>query len=172
MKLLLSSWLTVAEWVAGDHSQPATWSYGVHNNVAYHKSWRTTQVQFQETNQQADWGNWYWSTANVASLSYQSGTDSVVRSNFASNGTLPNTQDTNYRAINNAWPVFGFANNIGTVASTLVSTRYTLGLCQQEAINFNGTSSVVPLPSLWTNYFANDLDAVRSVSACTRINMI
>lgn len=51
-KLFLSSLLIIAKWVADDHSQPATWSYGVYSNVAYHQSWRTTQVQFQETNQQ------------------------------------------------------------------------------------------------------------------------
>jgi len=41
-------------------------------------------------------------------MSYQSGQDVTVRGNFLSNGDLPNTQDTDYRAINDDWPVFGF----------------------------------------------------------------
>lgn len=148
------------EWVAGDSNQPATWSYGVSNGVAYHKSWRTTQIQFQETNDQADWGNWYWSTANTASLTYQSGADVLVRGNFASTGKLPNTQDTNYRAINNNWPVFGFANSLGSLGSTSINVHYSLGLYQMQAITFNGASGVVSLPSLWTSYYPDEVAAV------------
>jgi hypothetical protein len=41
-------------------------------------------------------------------MTYQSGADVTVRGNFLNMGDLPNTQDTNYRAINDNWPVFGF----------------------------------------------------------------
>jgi hypothetical protein len=41
-------------------------------------------------------------------MTYQSGADVTVRGNFLNKGDLPNTQDTNYRAINDNWPVFGF----------------------------------------------------------------
>jgi len=51
---------------------------------------------------------WYWSTAATSSLTYQSGSDVNVRGNFLNNGVLPNTQDTNYRAISDNWPAFGF----------------------------------------------------------------
>lgn len=44
-------------------------------------------------------------------MTYQSGADSNVRGNFLNNGALPNTQDTNYRAINNNWPVFAFGKS-------------------------------------------------------------
>ena len=130
------------------------------DGVAYHKSWRTTQVQFQETNQQADWGNWYWATANTASLTYQSGADVNVRTNFMNGGNLPNTQDTDYRAINNAWPVFGFSNDLGSVGNSPINTHYSLGLYQQNAITFNGASGIVSLPSLWASYFSDEVSAV------------
>ena len=57
---------------------------------------------------QAHWGSFYWSTAAVNDMTFQSGADVTVRGNFISNGVLPNTQDTDYRAINDNWPVFAF----------------------------------------------------------------
>jgi len=60
----------------------------------------------------AHWGTWYWSTAANSGMTYQSGQDTVVRGNFLNNGVLPNTQDSNYRAINNDYPVFAFSKRI------------------------------------------------------------
>lgn len=148
------------EWVAGDHSSVAQWDYGTTSDgIAYHKVYRQTQLLFSETNQQADWGYWYWSTQSVSGLTYQSGQDVVVRGAFMSNGTLPNTQDTNYRPIDDDYPVFGYAVNLGSVVGP-VSTLYTLGLTQEEAIQFDGETGIVPVTSLWTSYFSNELDAV------------
>src|ERR1039458_10382122 len=83
-------------------------SYTVNNGIASHQSWRQTQSEFNAdyADDASHWGNWYWSTAASSSMTYQSGQDIVVRQNFLSNGNLPNTQDSNYRAINNDWPVF------------------------------------------------------------------
>lgn len=148
------------EWVSGDHGATAQWDYGTHGTVASHQVFRQEQLLFSETNQQADWGNWYWSTAKGKGLTYQSGEDSVVRGAFAANGVLANSNDTNYRGIDQNWPVFGFAHDLGSVTKS-VSTLFTLGLAQQEAIQFDGATGVVQLPSLWTSYFPNDLDAVR-----------
>jgi hypothetical protein len=85
-------------------------SYSVNNGVASHKSWRQTQSEFNADypDDAAHWGYWYWSTAASSSMTYQSGADVTVRGNFLNKGDLPNTQDTNYRAINDNLPVFGF----------------------------------------------------------------
>jgi hypothetical protein len=149
-----------AEWVTGDHSATAQWDYATQGTVASHKVWRQEQLQFSETNQQADWGYWYWSTKNAPGMTYQSGQDAVVRGAFVSNGVLANTQDTNYRAINDNWPVFGFATDLGSVTGS-VNTVYSLGLTQEEAIQFDGATGVVPVTSLWTSYFGSETDAVR-----------
>ena len=152
------------EWVAGDHSSVAQWDYGTTSDgIAYHQVYRQTQLLFSETNQQADWGYWYWSTQSVSGLTYQSGQDVIVRGAFMSNGTLPNTQDTDYRPINDAWPVFGYSVSLGSVVGP-VSTLYTLGLTQEEAIQFDGETGIVPVTSLWTSYFSNELDAVSTFS--------
>ncbi|RDW82670.1 glutaminase GtaA [Coleophoma cylindrospora] len=160
---------TSAEWCAGDHNSVAQWEYGVTGEVAYHRFYRQTPLMFSQTNEQADWGNWYWSTKNVAGLTYQSGSDDTVRGAFELNGKLANTKDTNFRAINNNFPVFGYAVDLGTIGKSasgigavdLVSTVFTLGLTQKMAAQFVGqTMTEVQVPSLWTSYFDTELAAV------------
>lgn len=158
------------EWVTGDHSAIAQWDYAAGDQVASHKVWRQEQLPFSETNQQADWGNWYWSTANAKGLTYQSGADVDVRGAFVSNGKLGDSQDPNFRAINQDWPVFGFASDLGSVTGP-VSTVFSLGLTQEQAIQFDGATGVVPLNSLWTSYWSSEADAVRLFKLSFRIGL-
>lgn len=72
---------------------------------------------------------------------------------------LANTKDTNYRPINQEYPVFGFSVDLGSVTRS-VNTLYTIGLTQQQAIQFDGATGIVPLASLWTSYFSSETDAV------------
>lgn len=146
--------------MAGDPNSVAQWDYDLtSDSVAYHKVYRQDQLVFSETNQQADWGYWYWATKNASNLSFQSGSDTTVRGSFKGNGTLPNTKDSNFRPINQQYPVFGFSSDLGSVSAP-VNTLYTLGLTQEQAIQFDGELGVVPLNSLWTSYFASETDAV------------
>jgi hypothetical protein len=153
------------EWVAGDHNSVAEWNYGVtSDNVAYHRVARQTQLDFSETSDQADFGNWYYSTLNRANLAYQSGSDTAVRGQFQSTGKLANTKDTNYRPINQQYPVFGFSNDFGSIQGETHSIVYTIGLTQKQAIQYDGANGVVPLPSLWTSYFGSEEEAVSDES--------
>lgn len=84
-----------------------------------------------------------------------------MRGAFASSGELANSKDTNYRAINSDWPVFGYAVDLGTVGGAQpASTLFSIGLYQQEAIQFLGENGDTILPSLWTDYFADDVAAL------------
>lgn len=109
----------------------------------------------------ADWGNVYWATDAVQGLTWQSGQDVIVRGNFMSNGSLPNTADPNFRPIQQDWPVFGFAKNLGSVGATPVTTLFTIGLSQQQAIQFVGANGLETLNSLWTSYWSNDTGAMQ-----------
>ncbi|KAH9214693.1 hypothetical protein DL95DRAFT_425499 [Leptodontidium sp. 2 PMI_412] len=119
--------------------------YAVQNGVANHKSFQQTQSEFNADypDDAAHWGNWYWSTAATSSMTYQSGSDSTVRQNFLSNGALPDTQDTNFRGISSSWPVFAFANSLGSVGKTPISTLYTIVHAQKNAIYYNGANGLV-----------------------------
>lgn len=133
---------------------------GTIGGIAYHRVYRQTQLLWSETLDQTDYGYWYWATDNVANLTYESGADVDVRAAFTSNGVLADTNDTTYRAISDSCPTFAFAVDLGSVDATGVSTLFTLGLAQESAIQFDGASGNVSVPSLWTSYFSSDLDAV------------
>ena len=135
----------------------------VAGGVAYHRFYRQTQLLWSETADQTDYGYWYWATDNVAGLTFQSGADTDVRSAFTTSGALKNTKDTNFRAINDDYPTFGFSVDLGSVEATAVSTLFSLGLTQEQAIQFDGASGVVSVPSLWSSYFATELDAVSQI---------
>ncbi len=108
----------------------------------------------------AQWGNVYWATDALENLTAQSGPDNIVRPAFVNNGKLDGSKDTNYRAINNTWPVFAFANDFGNVGTKQAYQLFTIGLLQQNGIQFLGCDGLVKLPSLWTSYFGSETEAV------------
>ena len=89
--------------------------------VQYHKFWRRQQDVFDETGDQASWGNWYWATGEFVrsplkhrplnpqlikrqqGTSIEIGSDVNVRGKFLANGTLSGSIDENFRAISNNW---------------------------------------------------------------------
>lgn len=102
----------------------------------------------------------YYATADSISLSYQSGSDDDVRGAFNRTGKLENSQDTDFRAINDRWPVFAYAVDMGTVGSKPTSNLFTIGLCQDEAIQFTGNDGLKPVSSLWKDEFGNETAAL------------
>ncbi|KAI2470956.1 glutaminase A [Annulohypoxylon bovei var. microspora] len=150
-----------AEWASGDLSAIIEWDHNSADGVAYHEFSRQDQEPITETNQQPNWGTWFWSTKDVDGLTWQSGEDTVVRGAFIDNGVLPNTKDSNYRAVTDNWPVFGFANDLGSVGSDSISTLYSIGMTQDGAINLLGEGSdLTTYPALWNSYFDSDIDAM------------
>lgn len=149
------------EWISGDDSSIAEWSYGnASDGVVYHQIYRQTQEAWSEISDQTEFGYWYWATTTDDGYSYQNGEDVVVRGQFIDNGTLANTQDTNYRAIDDDWPVFAHAFDLGTVDTTPVSRLWSIGLCQDEPIQYAETSGLIAQSSYYLNYFDTHLDAV------------
>lgn len=152
------------EWVSGDRTAVAEWQYGTttsgNSQIAYHQFYKQTQELFSETRDQTEYGNWYWATDSTTNLTYQSGTDMDVRGAFTANGVLTDTNDTNFRAINDNYPTFGFAVDLGFVGAAEVSTLFTLGLTQESAIQFDGADGIVSVPSLWASYYSTELDAL------------
>lgn len=99
-------------------------------------------------------------TENVVGLTYASGSDVDVRGAFTSSGVLNNTQDTNFRAIDDDYPVFGFAVDLGSVGSDSVESVFTINLAQSDAIQFNGANGVESLASYWTSSYPDYEDAL------------
>jgi hypothetical protein len=66
-------------------------------------------------------------------VTYQTGQDIVLRPSFVNDGTLLNTQDTNFRPISQDWPVFALAVDLGQVSDTTSSpVVFALGLAPQN----------------------------------------
>ncbi|CAI6341238.1 unnamed protein product [Periconia digitata] len=148
-----------AEWVSGDSESVAQWDSGEVDGIAYHKVWKQNQQLFHEINDRAEWGNWYYAT-DAAGHTRQSGRDETVRGIFRDSGELQGSKDTNYRPINNDYPVFGFAVDLGSIGSSPVSTLFTITLAQETAIQFLGADGLKNVPSLWTDYFDDELAAL------------
>ncbi|RFU32728.1 hypothetical protein B7463_g3595, partial [Scytalidium lignicola] len=150
---------TSADWAAGDKTSTVEWNYSTTSDIAYHKFYQQDQLLVSESNQQPDWGYWYWATNSGPDLTYQSGRDTDVRGEFGTNGRLGNSNSTNFGSPEETAVVFGFAIDLGNVTAT-VSTVFTIGLTQEIAIQFASATGIEYLPSLWTSYFADELESV------------
>jgi hypothetical protein len=160
-----------AEWASGDRNQVAQWergdaqgqsSFGT-GSVKYHKFWRQNQQEFSEDSDQAAWGSWYYATENNDGVTYQSGAHTDVRGQFVNNGRLPNSDDNKYRAINDNFPVFGFARELGAVSRN-VETIFTINLLQQNSVQFaTGVGQVEAMPAYWRTQAPNELSAVATM---------
>ncbi|KAI0024147.1 glutaminase GtaA [Xylariomycetidae sp. FL0641] len=149
------------EWAAGDTSLVIEWDYGTSDGVAYHQFALQNQTEFTESNQQANWGDWYWATNDGEGLTYQSGSSAAVRGEFLSNGALSNMKDSNFRAVSDDWPVFGLAHDLGSVGTSSANVVYTIGIAQVNAIELLGSGSgLTTYKSLWTDYFGTGLEAL------------
>jgi hypothetical protein len=102
----------------------------------------------------------YYATDGVDGSTYQSGSDADVRGAFNKTGKLANSRDTKFRAINDAWPVFGHAIDLGSVGTKATSSLFTIGLCQSDAIQFLGKDGLKNVPSFWKDQVGDDLAAL------------
>ncbi|OKL58620.1 hypothetical protein UA08_06168 [Talaromyces atroroseus] len=149
-----------AEWVSGDRNTIAQWDYGTSGSLSYHKVYRQTQLAFSEISDQTEYGNWWYSTTTDNGYTYEAGIDVDVRAQFGNHSTLSDSVNTDYRAINSNWPVFAHAFDLGSVGTRSTSRLFSIGLTQEDAIQYDGANGVVPLPSLWKQYFDDEISAV------------
>lgn len=97
-------------------------------------------------------------------LTYQSGADTTVRGQFISNGHLPNTKDTSFRAVSDNWPVFALAHELGTISSATAPVLYSIGHVRDPAIQYIVAGGAFQLRSayFWSAY-SNVADMVSDV---------
>ncbi|VDC04698.1 unnamed protein product [Peniophora sp. CBMAI 1063] len=110
-----------AEWVSGDREQNVTWFTKLDSSgeIYYHgiSILPDEQAPYQEINAQSAWGTIYYCTQS-SGTSLRTGSDQDTRGQFVRNGTLDNSGDTQFRTITDAWPVFAFAQDLGSITST------------------------------------------------------
>jgi hypothetical protein len=74
--------------------------------------------------------------SQTVGATFQTGSDVNVRAQFVNNGRLANTLDTGFRAINNNWPVFGLAHDLGSVTRASAPVVFSVGHIRDPAISY------------------------------------
>ncbi|KAL2166674.1 hypothetical protein VTG60DRAFT_2304 [Thermothelomyces hinnuleus] len=149
------------EWASGDTSQVVEWDNARSGKIVYHKFFRQTQEEFKEAGEIASWGNWYLATSANDGLTWQIGADTAVRGQFADHRALSNAKESNFRPVNDQWPVFAFSHDLGNVEAYEVERVFTLGLIQDQVINFAGKNGQLEaVPGLWSSYYKDQVSAL------------
>jgi Glutaminase A six helical-hairpin domain/Domain of unknown function (DUF5127)/Domain of unknown function (DUF4964) len=138
------------EWASGDVGQVINWAPYSDASLRAWTVQLASQQPLTEQGQLAAWGTVVWATPGTPGLSYQSGQDIVVRGQFVAHGSLPDSDDTNYRAISDNWPVFAFCRDLGQVGGSPVTVPLSIGQVRTPAVSYLGQD----LKPLWSGYFS------------------
>jgi hypothetical protein len=142
----------------------AAWKKGEVDKLHYHEVFRKEQLEFTESDMpygdgMAEWGSIFYATDAKPGVTWQSGPDAEVRGHFIKSGRLPETEDQHFRAINDRWPVFGYAIALKVGAKT-ESVLFSIGHTQHNAITFLGKNGLNPMQSLWRSYWKNEQESL------------
>lgn len=124
-----------AEWVSGDTSLTANWTTST-GSILTHQVQLTDPLVFSEVSDHTQYGSAFYSTISTDRTTYQTGADVTVRAHFISNGVLPNTQDANFRAVSDNWPVFALASDFGSISSPTEPLVFAIGHIRDPAISY------------------------------------
>lgn len=124
-----------AEWVTGDNSLTANWSTATGSTLV-HQVQLAAQTPFSEVSDHIQQGSAFYATPSVSGTTFQTGQDIVVRAQFVNSGKLPNTQDTAFRAVQDDWPVFAFAHDLGSVSGTSSTVVLAVGHARDPAVEY------------------------------------
>lgn len=149
------------EWSTNDAGAQIIWnqsSYKARGSYLVTLSYQlANQRQLAENGDMATWGTIALSAEDSPALTWQIGQDAVVRQKFVTDGVLAGTVDAGQpRAINDRWPVFAFAFDLGNVLAGSASHTVSIGHIRTPAVSYLGT----PLPPLWMDYFSSTQDMI------------
>ncbi|KLO07574.1 DUF1793-domain-containing protein [Schizopora paradoxa] len=150
-----------AEWITGDNSLTANWSTTV-GDIITHQVQLENQQLFTEVSDHIQQGSAFYSLAKTSGTTFQTGQDIVVRAQFIDNGVLLNSQDSNFRAVEDDWPVFAFAQDLGTVTSTSSQpVVFSVGHMRDPAVEYIiANDQTQPRNSFFLSEFSTPSDAI------------
>lgn len=142
------------EWASSDESDVVSWNAVTTGSSRYWSVQLQDPEPLTENTQMANWGSAIWGSPLAAQLTYQSGYAGDVRNQFAATGSLADTNDTGFRAINDNQPVFAFASDLGTVTgSAAQSVSFAIGHVRAPLISYGPDAT--PILPWWTTYWAD-----------------
>ncbi|KAI0347134.1 DUF1793-domain-containing protein [Trametopsis cervina] len=124
-----------AEWITGDNSLTTNWTTTI-GDIIVHQTQLEQQSSFSEINDRIQQGAAYFAITKDAGTTYQTGQDVIVRAQFINNGKLANTQDTEFRAVSDRWPVFAFAQDLGRVTTSSSPVVIAVGHVRDPAVEY------------------------------------
>ncbi|KAJ7743879.1 hypothetical protein B0H16DRAFT_1422818 [Mycena metata] len=136
------------EWSSGALEWDLDWTTTA-TNVVTHQLNLANPAQWEEVSDHIQYGAVYYSALNGKGVTYQTGRDAIVRTQFLNNGTLTNTKDTFFRAISYSWPVFAISKDFGNVGKTPASFLYTIGNVRDPAVKYILTGGATQSRSLY-----------------------
>ncbi|KIY49337.1 DUF1793-domain-containing protein [Fistulina hepatica ATCC 64428] len=151
-----------AEWASGDRSLTVNWTTTTSNDVMSHKVGLQDPNVYGEASDQASYGAAYYSTNLTDKLTYQTGRDTSVRGQFIENGVLKDSFNSTYRAVDDEWPVFAFASDLGSVNSEYSDpVVFSIGYVRDPALQYIVADDQMEERSLycWSQFSSAD-DAV------------
>ncbi|KAG8693928.1 hypothetical protein FRC09_010174, partial [Ceratobasidium sp. 395] len=156
-----------AEWVSGDNSLGAKWTTtNVTSNggsIVHEVSLRNP-TKYAEINDHTQYGTAYYGTSQAKGLTYATGEDAVVRAAFIKQGALGNSQDTQYRAINDRWPVFAFARDIGSTTNSAASpVVFAVGHVRDPLVQYiTAGNKLEERHPYWLSKYGTPIDLISS----------
>jgi len=140
------------EWASSDESDVITWDATTTGSNRYWSVQLQSPDPLTETTQMANWGSAIWGSPLAANQTYQSGYAVDVRNQFAAEGSLAGTSDTDFRAIDDDQPVFAFAIDLGTVTGAREqSVSFAIGHVRTPLISYGPDAT--PILPFWTKYW-------------------
>jgi glutaminase A-like protein/uncharacterized protein DUF5127/uncharacterized protein DUF4964 len=139
------------EWSSSQETGEITWQATTSARNRYWSVQLETQAPLTENAQMAQWGTAIWGSPLSADQTYQSGYAADVRDQFATAGSLTDTSDQGFRAIDDEQPVFAFARDFGTVHAGQQTARFAIGHVRTPLISYGADAT--PLIPLWTRHW-------------------
>jgi len=113
------------EWL-GDAASAINWSTSTGSAITHQIQLQTQQVNV-DSGDRIQQGSAYYSLLSSTGTTYRTGSDTTTRSAFIANGKLDNTKDTNFRQIQDNWPVFALSKDLGTINSASSPVVFVVG---------------------------------------------
>ncbi|KAL1761754.1 hypothetical protein FB107DRAFT_286008 [Schizophyllum commune] len=147
------------EWLVGDTTRAANWTTS--------STTGGTLTPFAEVDDRVLQGSVYYAMKESGSTTYQTGQDTIVRAQSINNGTLDNTQDTNFRAIRDNWPVFALAQDLGNISTTASEpVLFAIGHVRDPVINYiQPDGTLQGLSYYWRSKYSSVADLITAFLA-------
>ncbi|KAF8678281.1 hypothetical protein RHS04_05236 [Rhizoctonia solani] len=153
--------LLVLEWITSDTGDPAVWSTDANGSILIHQMSLRNPRPYLEARQRAQWGTVYLATNRTSGTTWQTGAETPIRDTFLRSGTLRNTIDTDFRPVNDTWPIMAIAQDLGEVATQAQVVTFTVGHSRDPAVKYFSEAGEQARSLYFRSQFSSEVEAVR-----------